>query len=497
MEEDCSSRRAAGGVYPSVLDYHEAYKSGRMTPTSVAEALLPLIQRDVKDVTKHSIAFLDSKVNLIRKVAEESTKRYKEGRPLSPLDGVPVAVKDEADVAGYSKCEGSKLDFTHKHNATSCCVQTWQNAGAVLIGKTNMHELGMDTTNNNPNYGTPLNPHNDRYYCGGSSGGSAYATAAGLVPVSMGNDGGGSVRIPCAYCGLYELKPSQGRVSIRPSSNLARSNCVAGPMTANMVDLEIAYRIMAQPDALDPESKLFAPPLSAASIPQRKKVLGVFKQWFDQADAPVKQACQDAIDYLTSKLDYEVVDISIPMLHEGQTAHAMTILCEVASGVSSVKDLEPANQVLISCGSKTPGVDFLQAQKLRHLLMQHLSYLYDQHSGMVIATLTTPNGGWHFDPHDLRYGCSNGNMSLRTMEYAWLANFSGCPAISVPVAYLDPAAGTGKVPVGLMGMGEWCSEDDLIAFGYDCERYLHDVCKGGRVRPANFVDVMSLAEGGE
>lgn len=99
-----------------------------------------------------------------------------------------------------------------------------------------MHELGMDTTNNNPIYGTPVNPHSDTYYCGGYSGGSDYATAAGLMPVTMSNDGGGSVRILNTYCGLYGLKPSHGRVSIRPSTNLAKSNGVAGPMAANMVE---------------------------------------------------------------------------------------------------------------------------------------------------------------------------------------------------------------------------------------------------------------------
>ena len=82
-------------------------------------------------------------------------------------------------------------------------MQKLLDAGAVIIGKNNMHEFGLDTTNNNPNYGTPLNPYNNRYYCGGSSGGSAYTVAAGLAPIAVGADGGGSIRIPSAYCGLY------------------------------------------------------------------------------------------------------------------------------------------------------------------------------------------------------------------------------------------------------------------------------------------------------
>lgn len=135
----------------------------------------------------------------------------------------------------------------------------------------------------------------------------------------------------------------------------------------------------------------------------------------------------------------------------------------------------------------------MQAQKLRNLLMQHLSYLYEQHPGMIIITPTTPAAGWHINPADLKYGCTDANKQLESMTYVWLANFTGCPAINVPAGYVDPVEGTGKVPVGLMGMGEWCSEDELLAFGYDAEKYLQEGLEGGRIRPETFVDVIELA----
>ena len=178
-----------------------------------------------------------------------------------------------------------------------------------------MHELGMDTTNLNPNFGTPLNPYSSNYYCGGSSGGSAYAVAAGLMPFTLGHDGGGSVRIPSAYCGLFGLKTSHGRVSYRPTSNLAKSTGVPGPLAANMVDLELVYRVMAQPDAGESDSSLFTAPTFVNRSSRERKVLGVYKTWFERADEPVKKACQQALDYLTQKCGYEVVDISIPLIH--------------------------------------------------------------------------------------------------------------------------------------------------------------------------------------
>ena len=131
------------GRFYSVSDFHDAYKSGRLTPGAVVEALLPLIRRDVEKRSQHSTAFLDTKVDLVIRTAEASTQRYKEGKPLGCLDGVPVAVKDEVDLKGYKKCLGSKKDFTNKLHETSWCVTKWEEQGAIVLGKLNMHELGL------------------------------------------------------------------------------------------------------------------------------------------------------------------------------------------------------------------------------------------------------------------------------------------------------------------------------------------------------------------
>ncbi|GAB7364691.1 hypothetical protein MBLNU230_g5492t1 [Neophaeotheca triangularis] len=494
LDEDWESKKPSGTAFKSALDFHEAYKSGKVTPSSVAKALLPLIRRDVANPSKHSTAFLESRADLVLQAAIESTARYHDGKPLSVLDGVPVCVKDEVALKGYRKCLGSKHDYIDANDSTSFCVQQWLDAGAIIIGKTNMHELGLATTNNNPNFGTPLNPYNDRYYCGGSSGGGAYAAGAGSTPIALGADGGGSIRIPAAYCGGFGLKTSHGRVSGRPTPSLALSTGVLGPIAANMVDLEISYRIMAEPDPLHDTSSLMSAPGSIDMNGDGKKVLGIPKRWFDQADAAVQKTCYNAIDFLTSEVGYTTIDIDLPMLHEGQMAHAMTILAEISSGVSSTKDLTAQNQILVSVGSRTPAIDFLQAQKVRNLLMQHLSHLYSSHPGLVIVTPTTPNAGWSIaHPGDLTYGCSDENNSIRSMTYVWLANFSGCPAISAPVGYADAVAGEGRVPVGLMGMGEWCAETALLRFGYDVEAFLTARSDAGRARPAGWVDVLQLA----
>lgn len=133
--------------YYSTADYHEMYLSGTVTPLAVARAILPLIRRDTNPPGEHSIAWFDTKTDQVLAAAEASTKRYKEGRPLGPLDGVPTAVKDEYEIEGYRTCLGSRNDYTTVVESgepiTSWCVKKLEDAGAVVMGKLSMHEFGL------------------------------------------------------------------------------------------------------------------------------------------------------------------------------------------------------------------------------------------------------------------------------------------------------------------------------------------------------------------
>jgi Asp-tRNA(Asn)/Glu-tRNA(Gln) amidotransferase A subunit family amidase len=352
-------------------------------------------------------------------------------------------------------------------------------------------ELTMaDTTNNNPIWGTPLNPYNNSYYTGGSSGGVASVVGYGIVPFGIGSDGGGSVRIPSNYTGLYGLKPSHGRVSTAPMAASMKSVVVRGPLATSMADLELSYRVLAQPDPSSFPSSHFSPP--RAHTGPRNKVLGIYKPWFDRADPPVQEACHAALRYFQFELGYEIIDISIPLLREGQLAHAMTILAEGVDLKNSIWNLTPANRVLMSVARQTPTIDFLLAQRVRNALMEHLAHLFQKHPGLIIVTPTTPNAGWPIEDADLACGMSNANMTLKNMEYVWLANFTGVPCIQFPVGYVDGVKGKGKVPIGLSGQSDWGSEDELIEFGYDGETWLHQGLPGGKIRPADWVNILNI-----
>ncbi|KAL4880174.1 amidase signature domain-containing protein [Aspergillus karnatakaensis] len=476
-----SRRRGNKGYYTSA-DYRALYQSGNLTPTAVVDALLSVIRRDTKPPGKHSVAFVECAVEKARAAAVASTQRYKNGKPLGPLDGIPVTVKDEVHIEGYRRTLGTKLDFTGEHaGSTSWCVKKWEEEGAIIIAKSTMHELGLDTTNNNPNFGTPKNPHNPEYYCGGSSGGSGYAVGAGLVPIALGADGGGSIRIPSSFCGVWGLKPSHSRVSGFPTVGLATTVGVLGPIASNIDDLALAYRVMATPApaSSDPQSASFPSPLSEIShrvpISHTDKTIGIVSAWLDRAEPAVRSTFDKALTYLRDKKKYTVLEISIPYIPEGARAHVITILAEIASGISQsqIPHLTAPNKVMVAMGmNQVSGQDFVAAQRLRSLLMSHLAHLFKKHPGLLIFTPTSPIPGWKIagGDADLARGVSDGKSSVRNMEYVWLANFTGCPAISCPGGY---AIDNGhRVPVGLMAMGEWGSEEDLIAFARDGEGIL-------------------------
>lgn len=339
--------------YYSASTYRNLYLTGELTPTDVARAILPLIRRDVEPKGQHHLYFFESKAELVLQAAEESTQRYRENSTLGPLDGVPCAIKDEYDLDGYSCCLGSMNDYTAEAKAndsiTSWCVKKLQGAGVIIVGKTSMHEFGLDTTGNNPNYGTPRNPFNEDYYTGGSSSGTGGAIGMGLIPIGLGSDGGGSIRIPASYCNIFGLKPTHARVSFWPSENHSNTCAVNGPMACDVESLAAMFAVIAEPHPASPFAFPSVPRIpSAARLleprPNRPKVLGICKEWFDDCAPAVRELCRGMVDALVAKGGYRVVDIEIPFLREGQFAHAMTVLTDASTLLPKYDNLTWANR---------------------------------------------------------------------------------------------------------------------------------------------------------
>ena len=313
--------------------------------------------------------------------------------------------------------------------------------------------------------------------------------------MTVGLDGGGSIRIPSSYCGLYGLKPSHGRVSASPTTGVASSCGVVGPIASSMADLEYTYRIMATPDPYDTISAMFTVPAASLNQGSEKGIIGIYRPYYEESDPVVLDACNAALLHYHSS-GYQVIDITLPYLPEGQLSHAITILGEITTDVTDFTGLTPANKILLSVGKHTPVVDFFLAQKMRNLLMQHLAFLFQKHPGLLIVTPTTPNAGWHISggKADLRNGVSDANMSLKTMTYVWMANFLGCPSLTIPVGKVNPVEGSGKIPVGLMAMAEWGEEEQLFAWGRVGEEWAWKEGAERMAKPENWVDVIEVTK---
>ncbi|KAF3902991.1 Amidase [Dactylellina cionopaga] len=464
-------------------DFVKLYSDREVTVTQVIQKLLEVIAQP-----PHKAAINQVLPDLALAAADASSKRYATGRTLGPLDGVPIVVKDELYVHGYDTTFGTAKVFDKGESDTAWCVRKLEEAGAILIAKSCMHELGSDTTNCNPVGGhTPRNPYNSKYYCGGSSGGSAYCVSAGIVPIAVGCDGGGSIRIPSNYCGIYGLKPSHGRVSSRPTPGLSPGNGVTGPMCATLEDVKIAYRIMAVPDPDTVVSAMFPmlrDPLAPMTA-QRKKTIGIYKQWFDDCSPAVHKHVLAAVEGL-EKQGYEIVSLPpIPHLSLARRVHSLSIITDMTTFLSgNYTGLSPANRSLFSIAAKTPAVDLIAVNKIRTMMMSHFAALWQKYPGMIVVTPATPEVGAKINEAHLKCGVIDGDSSIKSMKYVSVGNLMGTPGINSVVGYDDAT----NLPVSLLGTAEWGKEEDLLGWAAEVAKASGFV----RKKPENWVDVLSF-----
>jgi aspartyl-tRNA(Asn)/glutamyl-tRNA(Gln) amidotransferase subunit A len=223
-----------------------AYARRRLTPVDVLQAITERVAR--LNPALNAFVVMNPKA---LDAAGESAMRWRSGRPIGPLDGVPVTVKDLLDLAGFPTRRGSRTTPTEAVPDDAPLVASLRAAGAIVLGKTTTTEFGWKSPGDCPLNGITRNPWNSEYTTGGSSSGAGAAGAAGFGPLHVGTDAGGSVRIPAAWCGLVGLKPTYGRIPQWPTSAFASVSC-AGPMTRTVRDAALMFSVMAQYDLRDP-----------------------------------------------------------------------------------------------------------------------------------------------------------------------------------------------------------------------------------------------------
>jgi aspartyl-tRNA(Asn)/glutamyl-tRNA(Gln) amidotransferase subunit A len=245
--------------------------------------------------------------------AESIDCKIAAGQPLGMMAGVPVAIKDNICLTGYPTTCGSHIleNFKPPYNAT--CTERLIKADAVIIGKTNMDEFAMGSSNENSYFGPVKNPIGENLVPGGSSGGSAAVVAADIAPITFGSETGGSVRQPAAFCGIYGLKPSYGAVSRYGLVAFASSMDQIGPMARNVEDLTRAYSAICGRDENDSTSVAFNhPDYLSLQRDKRKFKFGLPKEYFQKGVEPEIEKAIDGAIKLLQKDGHEVIEISLP-----------------------------------------------------------------------------------------------------------------------------------------------------------------------------------------
>lgn len=473
-------------VFPSMGDYARAYRDGTLQPSQVADRIIQILETRNSGPSPLS-SFTSWNAEDIRRQAKESEQRFADGSARSVLEGVPMAVKDEVDVAGHPTSLGTEFLTVTAAAEDAWIVARLREAGVLLIGKTNMHEVGLGVTGLNPFHGTPVNPYAPWRYPGGSSSGSASAVASGICPAAIGCDGGGSVRIPAAYCGVFGLKLTMGRSSARGEYPLARTVANAGPIAGNARDLALTYLTMAGPDPEDSLSLLQPRPDIDGFLDDITGVrIGIYPPWFNDARKEVVEIAEALIDRLRDA-GAETVDIELPELDSLRIAHLITITTEMRAALSEFSrdhrtDFSNESRANLALARYLNSEDYIKAQQVRAHLLKTFSSVFETVD--VIATPTTANLPPRLNRNRPSSGVSDLTSMTQTMRYAIPANMLGFPAVSVPAGFVTARSRPfpqgadrvdenenifSEVPVGLQFMGRHWEEALLLRLARVCE----------------------------
>lgn len=435
----------------SAVEIATAIKSGRFSAQSITEQALNLAKIGGRK--------LNAFITLCEKKAFEQAdiidRRIAKGEKVGLLAGVPVALKDNICYTGYAMTCGSHIieDFNPPYDAT--CVRKLIEAGAVIIGKTNMDEFGMGSSNENSFFGPVKNPHNHEFVPGGSSGGSAAVVANGIVPLAFGSETGGSVRQPAAFCGVLGLKTTYGCISRHGLVAFGSSLDQIGPMARNATDLALAFKVTAGFDAKDSTSSSFEHPDYPALIETDKKFkIGIPKEYFSEGlDSSVEKTVRETIEKL-EKEGHTFVDISLPLTEKAIATYYIIASAEASSNLARFDGVryglrEGRNRNLIDMYGETRIAGFgdevkrrimlgtyvlsagyheayyVKATKVRELIRQDFVRAFEKADLLISPTTPTPA---------FRLGEKIDDPLAMYLSDIYTApvNLAGIPAISVP-----------------------------------------------------------------
>lgn len=449
-------------AFASIDEIASLYRRGKLSPVELTRFLLDRIAR------------LNPRLNAYLTVCEElalqqaaraesalvAKRRGKGTRDLGPLHGIPISLKDNIYTAGIRTTAGSKIlyDFVPLHDAP--VVTALRKAGAIILGKTNMHEFAYGATSNNPHYGPVRNPWDETRIAGGSSGGSAAALAAGLCFGSIGTDTGGSIRIPSSLCGVVGLKPGRGRVSTEDIIPLSPTLDFVGPLARSVEDAAL----LLEPIFTRGRSERSLFPRRFPSPRARRVKLGIPKEFFFDVVSPEVQRAFDRAIGILKKGGASIKELSLPLLPEtedagNQIAWAEATLYHQQAGWFPDRSADYGEDVRsrLEMGTKVSAVSYLKALQTREKFIAAFHLVLEDAD---VAALVVPTTSIAAAPVGEESTAVNGTLHATRALLLRLnrpANLAGVPAISVPCGLSEHG-----LPIGLQFIAAVTDEPLLL-----------------------------------
>ena len=466
----------------SIQQTHELLSKRELSSEELTRAYLERIQRHDPQIKSYVTVSED----LAIEQARLADQRIKTGEGLTPLTGIPYSAKDSLSTRGVNTTCSSRILANYKPFYDFTAIKKLNSASSVLLGKTNMDEFGMGSSTENSGFFTTRNPWNYDHVPGGSSGGSAAAVAAGLSPFSLGEDTGGSVRMPASFCGVTGLKTTYGRVSRYGLLPLVSSFDTIGPMARSVHDIALVLEAIAGHDPKDSTSRVEPVQNYAEALKKTKDLrglrIGIPKEYFVEGlDSDVDAALRAAIKQIES-FGAEAVEVSLPHTQYAIPVYYLILFAEASSNLAKYDGVrfglsERNGESLMDVYLKTREVGFgaetkrrimlgtfalsagyydayyLKAQKVRTLIRDDFQKAFETCDALITPVAPTTAfriGEKITNPLD---------MYLSDVHVV-AVNLAGIPALTVPCGFSN------GLPIGMQIMGPHLSEELLLRIGH-------------------------------
>ena len=460
-------------LYGSIAKIAAQIRKGEISPIELIEATLQAIDQCEPQLNAFITLFREESLESARRAEAE----IRSGNDLGPLHGMPIALKDIIYVEGTRSTAGSNFFAEESPQFDATLVSKLRDAGAIIIGKTNLHEFAFGVTTENPHFGATANPWDTSRVPGGSSGGSAAAVVAGCCAGALGSDTGGSIRIPAAVCGHVGLKPTYGRISVHGVIELAQSLDTVGPMCRYVHDVALMMNTLAGYDPRDVHSENRPVPDYTEGLDQpiRGSKVGIPKQhFFNNLDPEVERNVGDAIKVLEG-LGVEIVELNLPSAEAGHEV-TLTLLTAEAGQFHQQRlaarreDYGVDVRELLENGLSLSATDYVKAVRVREIVKREFVGAFEEVD--CILSPTAPIPAPLRSTHDLSGGSESNRIRPRLTRNTRLINLLGLPSISVPCGFAQVADSDSKegLPVGLQITGPWWSEKTLLQIAHAYER---------------------------